>query len=127
MKKILFAAFPLVAVALIALKPVIDPLPIGSPLPKAEEKMKDISGKEVSFNDAMKKNGLLVVFSCNTCPVVKRYQARINELSKYALNKEIGVILLNPNEAYRDNGDSYDDMKSYAKSNGFGWYYVLDD
>jgi len=127
MKKILFAAFPVLSLALIALRPVADPLPIGSPIPKVEEKMKDISGKEVSFKDAMKKNGLLVVFSCNTCPVVKRYQSRINELSKYALNKEIGVILLNPNEAYRDNGDSYDDMKAYAKSNGFSWYYVLDE
>jgi hypothetical protein len=127
MKKILFAAIPLAAISILALNPVADPLPIGSSLPKPEVKMKDISGKDVSFKDAMKKNGLLVMFSCNTCPVVKRYQSRINEVSKYALNKEIGVILLNPNEAYRDNGDSYDDMKSYAKSNGFNWYYVMDD
>ena len=127
MKKIFFAAIPLTAISILALKPVSDPLPIGSPLPKAEVKMKDISGKEVSFKDAMKKNGLLVMFSCNTCPVVQRYQTRINEVSKYALDKEIGVILLNSNEAYRDNGDSYDDMRSYAKSHGFSWYYVVDE
>jgi len=127
MKKIFFAAFPIVAVALIMFKPVSDPLPIGSPLPNPELKMKDIDGKSVSFKDATKKNGLLVMFSCNTCPIVKKYQSRINEVSKYALSKNIGVILLNPNEAYRDNGDSFDDMKDYAKENGFGWHYVVDE
>jgi hypothetical protein len=127
MNKIFFTAIPLAVISILALKPVSDPLPIGSPVPKAEVKMKDISGKEVSFKDAMKKNGLLVMFSCNTCPVVQRYQTRINEVSKYALDKEIGVILLNSNEAYRNNGDSYDDMRSYAKSNGFSWYYVVDE
>jgi hypothetical protein len=127
MKKILFSALPVAALSIMTLAPVSDPLPIGSPIPKPEAKMKDIKGKEVSFKDAMKKNGLLVIFSCNTCPVVKRYQGRINEISKYALSKDIGVIILNPNEAYRDNGDSYEDMKEYAKENGFDWYYVLDD
>lgn len=112
---------------MLALKPVSEPLPIGSTLPKADVKMKDINGKEVSFKDAMKKNGLLVMFSCNTCPIVVKYQSRINEVAKYALSKDIGVILLNPNEAYRDNGDSYEDMKEYAKKNGFGWHYVVDE
>lgn len=127
MKKILFAALSISALALMPLKPISDPLPIGSPIPGPEVKMKDISGTEVSFNDAQKKNGLLVVFSCNTCPVVKRLQTRLNEVSKYALEHNIGVILLNPNEAYRNDGDSYDDMKNYAKQNGFNWYYVLDE
>lgn len=125
MKKIL--ALPIAAIAVLALKPIGDPLPIGSPIPSADVKMKDISGKEVSFKDAQKKNGLLVMFSCNTCPVVKRYQSRSNEVCKYAMDKEIGVILLNPNEAYRDNGDSYEDMKEYGKKNGYTWHYVLDN
>ncbi len=123
----LFAFLPVMAIATLLLKPASDPLPIGAPIPKAEIKMKDISGAEVSFKDAQKKNGLLVMFSCNTCPVVKRYQSRSNEVCKYAMEKEIGVILLNPNEAYRDNGDSYDDMKDYGKKNNYSWYYVMDN
>ena len=101
-------------------------LPIGSSLPKPEVKMKDISGKEVSFKDAMKKNGLLVMFSCNTCPVVHKYQSRTVEVCKYALDNEIGVILLNSNEATANNGDSYDDMKQYAEKLGYSWNYVVD-
>jgi hypothetical protein len=88
--------------------------------------MKDISGKEIAFKDAMKKNGLLVMFSCNTCPVVKKYQSRTLETGKFALDNEIGVIVLNSNEATRDEGDSFDDMKQYAKEQGYNFNYVLD-
>ncbi len=126
MKKLLLFALPVVAIAIMALRPVEDALPIGSALPKPEVKMKDITGKDISFKDATKKNGLLVMFSCNTCPVVKKYQSRTNEICKYAGSKDIGVVLLNPNEAGRDRGDSYEDMKNYGKSNSYSWYYVVD-
>lgn len=127
MKKIMFASIPIVVIGLLSLQTIGDPLPIGSAIPNAEVKMKDISNTDISFKDAMKKNGLLVMFSCNTCPVVKKYQSRSNEVCKYAMEKEMGVILLNSNEAYRDNGDSYDDSKDYAKMNNYSWHYVMDN
>lgn len=126
MKKIVFAAFPLAMIALLTLAPAGDPLTIGASIPHADTKMKDISGKDVSFKDAMMKNGLLVMFSCNTCPVVVKYESRTVESAKTALSKGIGVILLNSNEAYRDNGDSYEDMKAYAKKLGYTFNYVVD-
>ena len=67
MKKILFA-FPVAAAAMLLLQFSGDPLPLGSPIPSPETKMKDISGTEVSLKDAQTKKGLLVMFSCNTCP-----------------------------------------------------------
>jgi thioredoxin-related protein len=127
MKKILFTIAPVAILAVMALKPVSDPLPIGSALPGATTKMKDISGKEISFKDATKENGLLVMFSCNTCPVVHKYESRTVESCKKALDNKIGVVLLNSNEAYRTNGDSYDDMKDYAKKLSYGWNYVVDE
>lgn len=128
MKKILFSALPIAALAAITLLPVNDPLPIGSAIPKAALKMKDVSEKMVSLNDAKKKNGLLVMFSCNTCPYVIKNQERTNEISKYALANEIGVVILNPNEAYRGNEDSYAAMKEYAKNQQFNkWYYLVDE
>jgi thioredoxin-related protein len=126
MKKILFAALPVVAIVTLALRSISDPLAIGSSIPNAETKMKDISGKEISFKDAMKKNGLLVMFSCNTCPVVHKYETRTVEVCKEALDNNIGVILLNSNEASRDKGDSYDDMKKYAEKLGYSFYYAVD-
>lgn len=126
MKKIFFAALPLAAIAVLAFSTLNDPLPIGASIPSPSAKMKDISGKEVSFNDAMSKNGLLVMFSCNTCPVVKKYQSRTLELAKIAKGKGIGVILLNSNEATRGDGDSYDDMKEYGQDQGYHFNYVVD-
>jgi hypothetical protein len=126
MKKTLFSVLPLIAIAVFAFRPAVDPLPIGASLPNADKKMKDISGKEVSFKDAMSKKGLLVMFSCNTCPVVKAYQSRTNEVCKYAKDKQVGVILLNSNEAYRSKGDSYGDMKDYASQQSYDWAYVVD-
>jgi hypothetical protein len=127
MKKMLFAAVPVITMAMLTLNPFENSLPIGSPIPSPEVKMKDISGTEVSFKEAQKKNGLMVMFSCNTCPVVKRYQSRTLEVCKYASGKDIGVILLNSNEASRDDGDSYNDMKQYAKEQHYNFNYVLDN
>jgi len=125
MNKIFFSVLP-IAIAMMTLPHVSEPLAIGSSIPSPESKMKDISGKEIAFKDAMKKNGLLVMFSCNTCPVVKKYQSRTLETGKFALDNEIGVIVLNSNEATRDEGDSFDDMKQYAKEQGYNFNYVLD-
>lgn len=101
-------------------------LPIGAAMPKSDLKMKDISGKEIALKDAKKENGLLVMFSCNTCPYVIKNQSRTAEICKYALDKGIGVVVLNSNEANRNGADSYEEMQSYAKEQGYNWYYAVD-
>jgi len=127
MKKILFALMPVVFAASLAFKSSVDPLPIGAPLPNPDKKMKDVAGMEVAFKDAMNTKGLLVMFSCNTCPVVHAYQSRTIEICNYAKSKEIGVILLNSNEASRDDGDSFSDMRHYATKQRYNWPYVVDE
>ena len=102
------------------------PLPIGSAMPKAEVKLKDISGKMVSMKDAAKQNGVLVMFSCNTCPYVIKNQQRTLEVAQYAEKNNVGVIILNSNEAQRGDEDSYEAMKAYAKEQGYKWNYVVD-
>ena len=126
MKKLLFSALTIVSAGLMAFN-YSNELPIGSQIPKAEVKMKDVSGKDISLNDAKKKNGLLVMFSCNTCPYVIKNQDRTVEISKYATEKNVGVILVNSNEAKRSDDDSYEAMKSYAKAQGYKWHYVVDE
>src|SRR5437762_891299 len=58
-------------------------LPLNSPAPMGDYKMKDISGKEVSLNTIRKDKGLLVIFSCNTCPYVKLSEKRIKQYSDF--------------------------------------------
>jgi thioredoxin-related protein len=126
MKKILFASIPFAVATMLVVAPMTEPLPLGSPIPKADVKMKDISGKEVSLKDAQKKNGLLVMFSCNTCPYVIKNQERTIDVAKYALGNDIGIAILNSNEANRSGDDSFDAMKDYASGQKYDWSYLVD-
>ncbi|HMC98492.1 MAG TPA: thioredoxin family protein, partial [Ferruginibacter sp.] len=103
-----------------------DPLPIGTSLPKADLKLKDISGEEIAMQDVKKENGLLVMFSCNTCPYVIKNQQRTIHAGGMARKLNIGFIVLNSNEAQRSDADSYDAMKAYAKDQNYNWNYVVD-
>lgn len=126
MKRILLAASLLTAVGLMSFYKVSENLPIGADMPKADVKLKDISGKEITLKDAKKQNGLLVMFSCNTCPYVIKNQSRTQEICKYALSKGMGVVVLNSNEGTRSDADSYEEMQEYAKAQGYQWYYAVD-
>lgn len=126
MKRNLLLSLLLPALAMLAFKSGNEPLAIGSAMPKGDIVMKDISGKEISLNAARKSNGLLVMFSCNTCPVVIANATRAHEVSKFALVKNVGVIFLNANEANRSASESIDAMKTYADKEGFNWYYAVD-
>jgi len=103
-----------------------DPLPIGSEMPKAAVKLKDVSGNEISMKDAVKDKGVLVMFSCNTCPYVIKNQERTIAISEYAQKMNVGVIILNSNEAQRAGDDSYEEMKAYAKDQHYKWNYAVD-
>jgi peroxiredoxin len=103
------------------------PLAIGSSIPMATVKMKSVNGSEYSIKDVANKNGVLVMFSCNTCPVVRKYQSRTLQAIKEAQKNGIGVIVVNSNEGQRSNEDSYSAMQAYAKAQNYTVPYVVDN
>jgi thioredoxin-related protein len=103
-----------------------DPLPIGSDLPKADVVLQDVSGKSITLQQARKDNGLLVMFSCNTCPTVINNQQRTKDIASFAVGQNIGVILLNSNEDNRRGADSPEAMTQYARNQQYTWYYAID-
>ncbi len=103
-----------------------DPLPIGSSLPHKTRALQDVSGKTITLQDKMGRNGLLVMFSCNTCPVVIDNQQRTAEICRYASSRDIGVVLLNSNEGNRGSSESLEKMKAYAQAQGYAWPYAED-
>ncbi len=137
MKKILaFAAVAAVVAGVLAFTPFKnDILEIGADAPKADLKMTDISGKEYSLLDLKKKEGLLVIFSCKTCPFVvgnpgknsDGWQGRYNELHQIANRSGVGMVLVNSNEAFRDDVDSMESMKEQAKEQGYTMPYLIDE
>lgn len=112
--------------AFIALKPT-EELPLNGSIPLPEYEMKDVSGKLVSLNKVKTNKGLLVIFSCNTCPYVKLSEGRIKSLSDYCLQNNIGCILVNSNEAQRAEDDSFDEMLKYYKNQNLTCAYVVDE
>ncbi|HSN59634.1 MAG TPA: thioredoxin family protein [Ferruginibacter sp.] len=125
MKKILFMMAPLAIAATMAFNSG-EPLKVGSSLPKADLKMLDVNGKMISIKEATGTNGVLVMFSCNTCPYVIKNQERTIAINDYAKKMKLGVIVLNSNEAYRGEDDSPEAMKAYAKDQKYNWSYVID-
>lgn len=121
----------ILAFGLIALLPVeeklADRLKIGAKAPLADVEVTDVSGEVLTLNEVAKENGLLVNFSCNTCPWVEAWEDRYNPIAKLAEENGIGVIALNPNAAIRDNGESMEDMKDRAKASNYIFYYALDE
>jgi thioredoxin-related protein len=99
---------------------------LNAPLPMADEKMKDVSGKEVTLNSAKSGKGILVIFSCNNCPYVKMSEVRMKSVFEECKKHGIGCIIINSNESERGESDSYPEMVKYAASQGYTFPYVMD-
>lgn len=109
-------------------------LAIGAKAPKSDLKMMGIDDAGHTLQSLSGENGLLVVFSCNTCPFVvgrgdktEGWEGRYAGLKAKCDENKTGMVLINSNEAKRDAGDSMEDMKMRAKEQGFTDIpYVLD-
>lgn len=108
-------------------------LKIGDALPAATVEMKDVRGGMATLKGLVGSNGLLVVFSCNTCPFVigsegsEGWEGRYPELAAYSGRFGVGMALVNSNEAKRDAGDSFEEMQARYKEKGFGGAYLYDE
>jgi peroxiredoxin len=130
-KQYLIALIPIMlGVLVVAFNPsekiVVEELPIGAEAPLTDLEVQDVSGEMLTLGEVAKSNGLLVNFSCNTCPWVEAWEDRYNPIAQLAEENDIGVIALNPNAAIRDNGESLQDMKERAEKSNYQFPYALD-
>lgn len=102
-------------------------LALNAAIPMADAKMKDVSGKSVSLSESKTAKGLLVIFSCNTCPYVKLSEKRIKEYSDWCISNGIGCIIINSNEAQRSEADSFEEMSKYYTAQALKCAYVVDE
>jgi len=106
---------------------------IGTKAPLADLKMPSTNGRDLSLIDIKEKNGLLVIFSCNTCPFVvgngeksEGWENRYRDYQMQCAGSQVGMVLINSNEAKRGAGDNLDDMKKRAAEQAYRSFYVLD-
>jgi thioredoxin-related protein len=100
---------------------------IGGKATLTDVKMNGVSGEKFSLADVAKENGLLVMFSSNTCPFVIAWEDRYNELKTWADRHNVGMIVLNSNYNNRNGVDSYDEMKKRAREQNYNFPYVVDE
>ncbi len=89
--------------------------------------LKNLDGKMISLRQYNDSKGFIVVFSCNVCPVVQKYEDRIKELHKEYSGKGYPVVAINSNDKSVSPGDSYDEMKKRAKKQGYEFEYLYDE
>lgn len=100
-------------------------LAIGSGFPEKEYNTHDVlSGQEINMKEAATDNGLLVIFTCNTCPFVIRNIDRTKEILELAKAKGVGVMMVNSNEAQRNDADAVEKMADFAKKQNYPNYLV---
>ncbi len=101
-------------------------LQIGSKAPMSDQKVTDVTGRNLTLREVAQENGLLVIFSCNTCPSILKLETRYAELSGITRSNKIGMVALNPNEDTRERGDGMEDMIKRARKAGYDFPYALD-
>jgi|TARA_B100001146_G_C15999242_1_gene355998 peroxiredoxin len=117
----------ILTLGIIALSTLIsEEISIDSKMPGSDYILKNINGKESELSTYKKENGLLVIFSCNTCPWVIRWQGRYNPISELCSKNNIGFVAVNSNASQHDGVDSFDSMKEHAKKYEYIFPYVLD-
>lgn len=90
-------------------------------------RLKNVDGKMVAFADFKDEKGLIVIFTCNTCPYAVAYEQRIIELDKKYRSMGYPVVAINPNDVNRQPGDSFEAMQQRAKEKGYTFPYLHDE
>ena len=112
--------------------PKIKSIKIGRKAPMTNYEMKNVSGDDYSIEKLAFENGILVVFSCNSCPFVvgnkemEGWQGRYNEIHDLCKRNKIGMVLVNSNEAKRTSADSFTEMQKHSKNQKYDAAYVMD-
>ena len=83
--------------------------------------LKNTDGKMVSllgYLDQSDIKGVVVIFTCNTCPYAVAYEDRIIDLHNRYSEKGYPVLAINPNDPTIKAGDSYEKMQERSQRQG---------
>jgi peroxiredoxin len=119
-----YAAVALALVGLALIPTARADIKIGDPAP-AFSGLEGVDGKSKSLDDYKNKDVLVVVITCNHCPVAVQYEDRIIEFTKkYAgPDSKVGLVAINVNNLEQDKLPA---MKERAKEKGFNFDYLYD-
>jgi len=82
-----------------------------------------VDGKKHSLSDYKDAKLIVLVFTCNHCPVAVAYEKRLIQLQKDYQSKGVQVVAVNVNTIA---ADRLDKMKERAEERGFNFPYLYD-
>lgn len=98
-------------------------LKIGDKAPDFKD-LPGVDGKDHGLADYGSAKAVVVVFTCNHCPVAVAYEDRIIEFQKDYQDKGVQVVAINVNNLP---ADRLDKMKERAEKKGFNFPYLYDE
>ncbi|MFM7661404.1 MAG: thioredoxin fold domain-containing protein [Bacteroidota bacterium] len=109
-------------------------LSVGQSAPLLEHRMEASSSEYFSLMD-LKGEGLIVVFTSNTCPFVvgfndgsfNGWENTYNSIAEKASQSKINTVLINSNEAKRGDGESMADMIKRKSDKRYSMPYLIDN
>ena len=89
-------------------------------------RLQNVDGEWIQFSNYMGEGGVVVIFTCNTCPYAQLYEDRINALHQNYREQGFPVLAINPNDPGIKPGDSFEAMKTRSNEKSFSFPYVFD-
>lgn len=98
-------------------------LDIGDAAPQFSE-VPAVDGKSYGLDDFAGKDAVVLVFTCNDCPVAQAYNERFNEFVAEYKEKPVGFLAIN---CSKDTTSVLEQMKPFAKEHGLKYTYASDE
>jgi peroxiredoxin len=108
-------------------------LKVGSAAP--DFNLPGIDGKLHGLKEYAASKVLVLIFTCNHCPVAQMYEKRIKQLTADYRDRGVAVVAINPNDpkavrlsemGHTDTGDTLAEMKIRADHRHFNFPYLSD-
>jgi peroxiredoxin len=98
----------------------------GDPAPTFKD-LQGVDNKKHSLDEFKDKDVVVVVITCNHCPVAQAYQDRIIDFTKKYAAKGVAVVAINCNDPSQSDGaDSFEKMVERSKEKGYNFPYLFD-
>jgi peroxiredoxin len=95
---------------------------VGDPAPEWVD-LEGVDGKLHALGDLKEAKAVVVVFTCNHCPVAKAYEERLNEMYGAFHDRDVEVVAISVSNG---ESDKLPAMKERAEEKGFKFAYIHD-
>lgn len=99
--------------------------PLGMAAPDFQ--LTNVDGRQVALADFAGRPALLVVFMCNHCPFVIHIADELARLTREYMDKGVGAVGINANDAATHPADSPERMVAEAEQRGYAFPYLYDE